>query len=163
MKFQEAFQQMKQGKKVKLPSWGGYWRWDDEKQTIIMHTKDGAELDIRETERVEYTTMNICSDEWIIADELNTPVLGGVATFGFGDAIKYIQRGLKVARQNWNGYGMWLCLAGAVAEAPQSNFDLTEEIKGFLPWIGIKTVGDGFVPWTPNQTDMLGCDWFIVE
>lgn len=169
MKFQEAFQQMKQGKKIKLPSWGGYWTWDEEKQTILMHCRPGNSdtgnpvMDIRETQRVEYTLENICSEEWIIADEANTPILGGVALFGFGEAIKYIQRGLKVARVGWNGPRMWLCLAGAVAEAPQSDFDLTEEIKGFLPWIGIKTVGDGFVPWTPSQIDMLACDWVIVE
>lgn len=38
MNFETAFKMMKEGKKVKLPSWGGYWEWNDEKQTIIMHT-----------------------------------------------------------------------------------------------------------------------------
>ena len=37
MKFSEAFKLMKQGAKVKLPSWGGFWFWDPEKKTIIMH------------------------------------------------------------------------------------------------------------------------------
>lgn len=32
MKFSEAFKMMKQGMKVKLPSWGGYWYWDQEKR-----------------------------------------------------------------------------------------------------------------------------------
>lgn len=31
MKFTEALREMKEGKKVKLPSWGGYWYWDKEK------------------------------------------------------------------------------------------------------------------------------------
>ena len=44
MRFDEAFKIMKQGSKVKIPSWGGYWFWSKEKQTIIMHTKDGEEL-----------------------------------------------------------------------------------------------------------------------
>lgn len=35
MKFSEALKLMKQGAKVKLPGWNGYWCWDDEKQTII--------------------------------------------------------------------------------------------------------------------------------
>ena len=48
MRFDKAFKIMKQGSKVKLPSWGGYWFWSKEKQTIIMRTKDGEELDIRE-------------------------------------------------------------------------------------------------------------------
>ena len=54
MRFDKAFKIMKQGSKVKLPSWGGYWFWSKEKQTIIMHTKDGEELDIRETQIPDY-------------------------------------------------------------------------------------------------------------
>lgn len=68
MRFDEAFKIMKQGSKVKIPSWGGYWFWSKEKQTIIMHTKDGEELDIRETKIPDYTFGNICSDEWVLAD-----------------------------------------------------------------------------------------------
>lgn len=46
MDFEEALALMKEGHKVKLPSWGGYWSWDQEKETVIMHTKDGEDLDI---------------------------------------------------------------------------------------------------------------------
>ena len=65
MKFKQALEEMKKGIPMKLPSWGGYWCWDDEKQTIIMYTKDNQRLDIRETQRVEYTLQNILSEEWI--------------------------------------------------------------------------------------------------
>lgn len=41
MLFRKAFELMKQGKKLKLPSWAGYWYWSKDKQTIIIHTKDG--------------------------------------------------------------------------------------------------------------------------
>ena len=51
-----------------------------------MHTKDGRELDIRETKRVEYTTLNILSDEWVLASTKNCPAMGGEATFSFGEA-----------------------------------------------------------------------------
>ena len=81
MKFKEAFKEMKSGLAVKLPSWAGYWCWDEEAQTILMYTKDGGCLDIRETQRVEYTLQNILSDEWIYADGRNCPILGGEATF----------------------------------------------------------------------------------
>ena len=103
MKFSEALKLMKQGAKVKLPGWNGYWCWDDEKQTIMIHcrSKDSNEgqgevLDIRETQRVEYTFMHTQRDDWMIADENNCGVLGGQSTFGFGDAIRYLKRGLKV-------------------------------------------------------------------
>lgn len=59
MMFSDAYMLMKQGAKVKLPNWGGYWYWDAEKKTIMMHTKDGEELDIRQTDRPEYTFDNI--------------------------------------------------------------------------------------------------------
>ena len=47
MKFEQALQEMKKGIPMKLPSWGGYWCWDEEKKTIIMYTKDNERLDIR--------------------------------------------------------------------------------------------------------------------
>lgn len=66
------------------------------KETIMIQCRpqdsdQGELLDIRETQRVEYTMMNMQSDEWSIADESNCPVLGGTATFSFSDAIKYLK------------------------------------------------------------------------
>ena len=40
MNFKQALKHMvEDGYKMKLPSWGGYWTWNDEKQTIIMTTR----------------------------------------------------------------------------------------------------------------------------
>lgn len=109
MKFSDAFKTMKAGIPVKLPSWGGYWYWDEEKKTIMMKcrkidSETGKDLlDIRETQRVEYTIENILSDEWEVAEKWKTPVLGGEAMFDFGTAIKYMKRGIKVKRAGWNG------------------------------------------------------------
>ena len=36
MKFSEAFKTMKEGRGVKLPTWGGYWWWDEESQTDML-------------------------------------------------------------------------------------------------------------------------------
>ena len=58
MKFEEALKAMKCGSKVKLPSWGGYWCWNPEKEAIIMHTKDGQELDIQLATGISYKTAN---------------------------------------------------------------------------------------------------------
>lgn len=103
MNFSKAFALMKRGEKVKLPSWAGYWYWSKEKQTIIMHTKDGVDMDIRETQIPDYTFGNIATDEWVLADGKNCPELGGEALFSFSEAIKYLKRGMKVARKGWNG------------------------------------------------------------
>ena len=100
--FVKAFELMKKGYKVKLPTWSGYWYWDSEEETIVMHTKDGEELDIRDTQRGEYTLKNILSCEWMIANEKNCTELGGEITFGFEDALKYMKRGAKVRRKQWS-------------------------------------------------------------
>lgn len=81
----------------------------------------------------------------------------------FGLAVEALKKGLKVTRKGWNGKGMWLCLAGGVAEAPMSNFILENTVSGFLPWIGMKTANDTFVPWLASQTDILSEDWMVVE
>lgn len=164
MKFEEALKQMKAGNKVKLPSWGGYWRWDDEKQTIIMHTKDGVELDIRETERVEYTLGNVLSDEWELAHEGNTPVLGGVATFNFGEAIKYLKRGMRVKRQGWNGKNQYIELATNISYVNASKEVVNCEHEAIgnkaIAFVGTSGVQMG---WLASQSDMLAEDWIFAE
>ena len=79
MNFLDALNQMKKGIPMKLPSWGGYWCWDPKKETVVMYTKDNQRLDIRETQRVEYTLQNVLSEDWVPANGENTPVLGGTA------------------------------------------------------------------------------------
>lgn len=164
MNFKEALINMKAGAKVKLPSWGGYWFWDGDKETIIMHTKDNAELDIRETQRVNYTLENILTNEWIFADETNTPVLGGEALFSFGDAIKLLKRGMKVARKGWNGKKQYIQLATGIsyktADGEIVNCDHDAIGNKAIAFVGTSGVQMG---WLASQADMLSEDWEIVE
>lgn len=164
MNFRDAFKAMKAGSKVKLPSWGGYWYWDDEKQSIVMHTKDGKKLDIRETQRVEYTLGNILSDEWVIADKSNTPILGGVATFSFGEAIKYLKRGLKVKRLGWNGKGQYIELAKNISYV-NTNDDVVNCEHNAIGNMAIAFNGTSGVQmgWLASQADMLAEDWIFAE
>lgn len=164
MNFKDALKAMKAGNRVKLPSWGGYWYWDDEKQTIIMHTKGGEELDIRETQRVEYTLGNILSDEWVIADESNTPILGGVATFGFGEAIKYLKRGRKVKRLGWNGKNQYIELAKKISYI-NTNDDVVNCEHEAIGNMTIAFNGTSGVQmgWLASQADMLAEDWAFAE
>lgn len=170
MNFKEAFKLMKQGKKVKLPSWGGYWCWNEEKQTIEMHCRPGSSdngndvMDIRETQRVEYTLGNIVSDEWIIADEANTPILGGVATFNFGEAIKYLKRGMRVARQGWNGKKQYIELASNIGYVNVAGEVVNCEHEAIgnkaIAFVGTSGVQMG---WLASQADMLAEDWVFAE
>lgn len=164
MEFKEALKLMKEGKKVKLPSWGGYWYWDEEKKTVMIRCKDDTVLDIRETEVVEYTLTNVLSDEWILADEENTPILGGIATFNFGEAIKYLKRGLKVARKGWNGKGQYIELATNISYKNSEKEEINAEHKDIgnkaIAFVGTSGVQLG---WLASQADMLAEDWMFTD
>lgn len=170
MRFIEALKAMKNGAKVKLLSWGGYWCWDAEKETVMIHCRpqdsdhQGEILDIRETQRVEYTLSNVASEDWVIADEENCPVLGGEAMFGFGDAIKYIKRGLKVKRKGWNGKNQYIQLAtgisykSATGEIVNCEHDAIGNMA--VAFVGTSGVQLG---WLASQADMLAEDWVFVD
>lgn len=164
MKFTDALKTMKEGNKVKLPSWGGYWYWNPEKETVIIHTKDGVEMDIRETQMLEYTLSSICSDEWLIADETNCPELGGVATFSFGEAIKYMKRGFKVARKGWNGKSQYIELASNISYVNAAGEVVNCEHDAIgnkaIAFVGTSGVQMG---WLASQADMLAEDWVFAE
>lgn len=163
MRFEEALKTMKSGTPMKLPSWGGYWSWDEDEETVIMHTKDGQNLDIRETQRVEYTLVNILSDEWVMADCNNCPQLGGEATFSFGAAIKYIKRGLRVARKGWNGKKQYIELASDISykdpDGAITNADHEAIGNKAIAFVGTSGVQIG---WLASQADMLADDWIMV-
>ena len=169
MKFDEALKKMKEGEKVKLPSWGGYWYWDAEKETVMIQCRPqdgdaGELLDIRETQRVEYTLSNVLSDEWIVADSENCPVLGGEATFDFGAAVKYMKRGMKVARKGWNGKKQYIQLATAIsyktADGTIVNCDHDAIGNKAVAFVGTSGVQMG---WLASQADMLAEDWVFAE
>lgn len=75
----------------------------------------------------------------------------------FGDALVALKRGGKVARDGWNGVGLWLEL-----QVPDTHSKMT------LPYIYInypqdaKTTPGARVPWLASQTDILAEDWSVV-
>lgn len=69
MEFSKIYNYLKRGHKIKLPEWGGYWYWNKEKETIVIVTRKGEELDIRETKDVDYTFSFICRNDWEIVQE----------------------------------------------------------------------------------------------
>ena len=164
MLFRKAFELMKQGKKLKLPSWAGYWYWSKDKQTIIMHTKDGVDMDIRETQIPDYTFSNIASDEWTLADSKNCPKLGGEATFSFGEAIKYLKRGMKVARKGWNGKKQYIQLATGISYKTADG-DIVNCEHDAIGNMAIAFVGTSGVQmgWLASQADMLADDWVFAD
>ena len=74
------------------------------------------------------------------------------ATISFGGAIAALKNGNRVAREGWNGKGMWLNL-----QVPDSHSKMT------LPYIYMFTADKKQVPWLASQTDMLSDDWEIIK
>ena len=78
----------------------------------------------------------------------------------FGEAIAALKSGKLVAREGWNGKGMWLSLVKT------GHYDVGQKTVGdiaeLLPWIGMKTADNKFVPWLASQTDVLAEDWVEV-
>jgi hypothetical protein len=86
---------------------------------------------------------------------------------GIGWAIKQLRNRAKVAREGWNGKGMWLELIHAREytihnhnRGPRNEHDHDwSEEKVQRPWIGMVTVDGQMVPWVASQTDLLATDW----
>lgn len=148
MNFGQAFELMKQGVKVKLPNWAGYWVWEN--GTIMMHCKDGEVIDLRDTERPEYTFANMASDEFIVADEENTPVLGGKARMSFGDALKLVKRGMGMRLPQWK--------EDVVIRAQFPD----EYSKMTAPYLYVES-RFGRVPWRETEIELFSEEWEVVE
>jgi hypothetical protein len=75
----------------------------------------------------------------------------------FGQALAALKSGKFVARQGWNGKGLWLAL-----QVPDANSKMT------LPYVYLnypdnaQNTPGARVPWLASQTDMLAEDWGIV-
>ncbi|MGA0610094.1 DUF2829 domain-containing protein [Caldimonas sp. KR1-144] len=70
----------------------------------------------------------------------------------FGAALFSLENGARVARNGWNGKGMWLEL-----QAPD------EHSKMSLPYIFMFTAQGDRVPWVASHSDMLSRDWVLVD
>ena len=83
MNFAGAIFALQRGHKVKRHHWSGYWYlapmstvtsdgWGtDTIPTIMMHTYDGKEIDIRNTLDIIYTLSNCACDDWEIVEDWN--------------------------------------------------------------------------------------------
>ena len=81
--------------------------------------------------------------------------------FNFSTALFALKQGRRVARSGWNGKGMFLVLVSADGWC-LSNGPVALLGTRRLPWIGMKTADDGFVPWLASQTDLLADDWVVL-
>ena len=87
--------------------------------------------------------------------------------FDFAVALYELKLGRKVAREGWNGKGMFIFLV------PGSTFKVSRPpLLGIYPegteikyhaHVDMKTADGQVVPWLASQTDLLADDWMVVE
>lgn len=141
---------------------------------VTLYRKKAALIEIVRTigDGYEVQNVNNPSDKWIIQgdvfrdtyepagvngrDEVSEPA-ALPDSFDFGTAVRLLKSGFKVARAGWNGKGMWLGYVDRY-EVLDHDYDRYE----MLPWIGMKTADNKFVPWLASQTDVLAEDWTVV-
>ncbi len=89
----------------------------------------------------------------------------------FGNAIEALKSGDRVAREGWNGKGMFLIYVGGTsAVEPRAGTPYADHLispNGTVdinPHIDMKTATGEMQPgWLASQTDMLADDWQIIE
>lgn len=172
MDFKQAYEALKQGANIKRKHWKGFWKKED--GTIVMYCKDGRKIKITETEDVFFTLDNLFTDDWEIVNGSQITGLN-ISTFTFGEAIRRLKNGQKVARKGWNGKGMylWLLPENIIKkewcrdEKLLECFDDSDELLalGSIRMYTHDSSGRTAVltGWLASQSDMLSEDWYIVE
>lgn len=88
----------------------------------------------------------------------------------FGEALRALNDGHRVARNGWNGAGQWLILVPGSTFTVEANRPLgiaVPELIGqevrYAPHVDIFTTDKMLVPWLASQADQLAEDWQIVQ
>lgn len=84
----------------------------------------------------------------------------------FGVALIHLREGFRVAREGWNGKGMFIFLV------PGSTFEVNRPpllgiypagtVIKYHPHLDMRTADGTIVPWLASQTDILAQDWVVV-
>ena len=88
----------------------------------------------------------------------------------FGQAIEALKAGKKVAREGWNGKGMWIALMpalyldkGIINGCTRKHIGDDKDLDS-QPYLGMWTATKQWQPgWLASQSDMLSEDWSIVD
>lgn len=107
-----------------------------------------------------------------VCGAMDSEVLQAGETGTFGQAIAALKRGWKVAREGWNGKGMWLWLKSeTMVKSEWCHDPALKEIadkNGGEIYAGgcicLKTAQNTIQSgWNPSQQDVLANDWVLVE
>lgn len=90
-----------------------------------------------------------------------------------GDAVRAMKAGHRVARNGWNGKGMWIAMVAGVTTVMHKPTPVRPREEGFSasvpsdrvhiePHVVMKTADNKLIPWLCSQTDLLAEDWGVL-
>ena len=101
----------------------------------------------------------------VLADEENQR-----GYFDFGEALKLLKQGKKVARKGWNGKGQFVVYQKGYPNGIPCNKQTAEawginegDLFRCEPYLQIRTADGSHAMWSPSVTDCLAEDWEVVE
>lgn len=162
MKFSEVTNTLDAGKKIKLKNWkNAYWYLKDKK--LINHEEEGKEYPVEEI--IFFGGLWAAKGDWeVIEDDEEHPYIDEVPLYSFGEAIKYLKKGKRVAREGWNGKNQYIELATAISyKTPTGDIVNCEHAaigNAAIAFVGTSGVQMG---WLASQADMLAEDWMLVD
>lgn len=167
MRFSEAFEALKKGKKIKLSHWTGYWQLKNDR--VIMHCKNGERIDLQDSKDIIYTLSNIASDDWQIVDN-DYSVTEPIKTMQFGEAIRMLKQGKRVARLGWNDKNMSVAYQKGYPDGIPCNKQTADcwglkegDLFKCRPYLQMQCADGTFQMWLASQSDILADDWYVVN
>jgi hypothetical protein len=151
--YKEALQLLREGKKVKLPEWTGYWFQDTEGIKVL--TKKGEIVLTPHHDKHKHRT------DWEITE----------GRMGFDFAILAIKNGKRVCRAVWS-HGVpsdprqmprWIRMYNCYYD---TEFPISEAAPAIGTWsefIVMNTHSNSLFPWEPTGDDLFATDWQIAE
>lgn len=76
----------------------------------------------------------------------------------FGEALEATRSGARIAREGWNGKGMFVMYKAGSANVGAEGARCPVE-PHVHPYLMMSTVDGSLVPWVASQTDLLAYDW----
>lgn len=90
--------------------------------------------------------------------------------YNFGTALEILKRGGKVAREGWNGKGMFVVYQKGYPDGIPCNKQTAEawsmnegDLFKCNPYLQIKQVDGSHSMWVPSIGDVLAEDWIVVD
>lgn len=109
-----------------------------------------------------------CRIEHMSAVEYGIPVITAVdGPMNFGQALEALKAGKKLAREGWNGKGLFVYFVSA-GRYP-AKMEVAHELAGddgcvaYEPYFAIKNAKGTVSTWVPSINDCLAEDWRIVK